>query len=304
MLEFGLILYMQTNEAFEKHDAKARRNFFRFERWNFRIIHGYKLNLDSPQSFSEKIVWKKIFDRNPLMPIVADKFKVRDYVTDRLGKRIAKEILIPLLWCGDNPENIPFEELQDKFVVKANHGSRMNIIVKNNNSIAQSEIIASAKKWLEKDFGYRRNEWCYQPIERKIVIESLLEDANGDIPSDVKLYMFDGKLGMIEIIADRFNSRSVTYYDENLNRVEMSNGGKPNTSNKLPENIKEMIEIAQKLSVDFDHIRVDLYDLNGTVKFGELTNYNASGRVAIKPTAEDFKLGQKWTLNKQYARKI
>ncbi len=300
----GMTEELMTNAAFEAHDAKARANNFRFERWNFRLIHGYRLDLDNPRSFNEKIVWKKIFDRNPLLPVVADKYRVREYLVSKLGKKSAEAILVPLIWAGDDPENIPFADLPADYALKANHGSRMNLIVNADHQPSVESMIQTCNQWLKKDFGVRRNEWCYQPIPRKIVIEEYLQNQSGKIPSDVKLYMFNGKLGLVEIIADRFHNRSATYFDENLERVEMSNGGKPSNANPLPQSIEEMISVAQALSSDFDHIRVDLYDLDGTVKFGELTNYNASGRVAIKPRSEDFRLGEKWSLDRTYARKI
>ncbi len=133
---------------------------YKIEKWRFYKRTGYKLNLKKPRSFNEKIVWKKINDRNPLLPITADKYKVRSYIKKVLGEEKAREILIPLLYVTDKPKTIPFEKLSENFVVKSNHGSGTNIIIKNS-KYNKKEIVKECKKWLKTPHGLEKLEWAY-----------------------------------------------------------------------------------------------------------------------------------------------
>ena len=175
------------------------------EKNRFLKRHGYPLNLDNPKSFNEKIVYKKIFDRNPLIPRTADKYRARQYIRDRVGWE-ADNHLIPLLWVGKNPEDIPFDRLPDEYIIKPNNGSGRYILAERDNgsvkydinyihkegiNLSNKEIIDECKDWFKTIHGAGWYEWAYQEIKPLIVIEKLLKDNKNNIPNDYKFFMFN-----------------------------------------------------------------------------------------------------------------
>ncbi len=270
---------------------------YKIERWYFKKENGYHLNLRNPRSFNEKVVWKKIYDRNPLLPIVADKYKVRNYIKKSLGQRAAENILTPLLYVTDRPESIPFDELPAEYIIKANHGSGLNIIVEKDSSISQKDIIKRSKKMLGVPYGVIGNEWAYQQIERKLVLEKLLKDENGKLPQDYKFHMANRKCIFIQVDFQRHSAdHTRSLFDKDWNYIDASNRYPKGPRIKKPENLDEMIAISNKLSRDFDYVRVDLYSIKNDVYFGELTNYHGGGSDKFTPTSIDFEFGEKWKL--------
>lgn len=275
---------------------------------------GYYPNLKNPQSFNEKILWKKIHDRNPLLPIISDKYKVRGYIKNILGEKNAVKILIPLLYVTDNPETIPFDMFSDEYVIKPNHASRMIILAENiekqkkytllerkktteffDCKTSREDIIRICKKWLSFPYGFHNHEWAYQKIKRKIIVEKLLRDSKGRIPDDYKFNMFDGKCGVIDFCTNRFIDLSYSSYDQNWKLLPVT-WDRQGPIIKKPVLLKEMLLIAEKLSKGFDYIRVDLYALDNQIYFGELTNYPMSGATKFKPVSYDFKMGLLWKI--------
>ncbi len=278
---------------------------YNLEKIRFYKNLGYKLNLKNPKSFNEKIVWKKIYDRNPLLPTTADKYKVRDYFKEMLGKEKAKEILIPLLYVTDKPETIPFEKLPSNFIIKANHGSGTNIVVRNGN-YNKEEIIKTCKRWLKTPYGLEKNEWAYQKIKRKIVIEKLLKDEEGELPKDYKFHVFHGKCEMIQVnqgyFADK-NNRTLTLYTPEWRKISVFWEFKSANSITKPSNLNKMIALAEKLSISFDYVRIDLYSINNRIFFGEFTHYPTSGIPKIDTPSFDFEIGKHWKIIPKYWKK-
>ena len=263
----------------------------------FQKIHGYALNLKDPHSFNEKVVWRKIYDRNPLFPIITDKLKVRDYIREKLGAEQTNELLIPLLFHGSDPETIPFEDLPGQFVIKPNHSSGKIIIVRNKIEIKREEVIAACKRWLANTHGFYDLEWAYQKIKPEIMIEKLLLDEAGKFPMDYKFHVFHGKCKRIAVCSDRFSGgRKVTAFDENWNYSDVVTNDPEGGYIPRPENFSSMLATAEKLGEDFDYIRVDLYTIQGRIYFGELTLYPVSGHYAYSPKEFDFELGAYWKL--------
>ncbi|MCJ7657240.1 MAG: hypothetical protein MUO55_05620, partial [Candidatus Atribacteria bacterium] len=264
---------------------------------------GYKLNLKNPKSYNEKIVWKKINDRNPLLPITADKYKVRSYIKKVLGEEKVKEILIPLLYVTDQPETIPFERLPSAFIVKPNHASGLIIIVENGH-FNKKEIIKTCRRWLKTTYGLEKLEWAYQPIKRKIIIEKLLRDDDGNIPNDFMFYMFHGKCKLVLVDFDRMNNPSGSYFDKKWDFISVK---KPHVLQgpiiQKPKNYEIMLELAEKLAEAFDFVRIDFYNLNGKIYIGELTHYPTSGTTKFEPQSFDFKLGKYWKIKPKYWKK-
>jgi hypothetical protein len=201
--------FQKMNKTYEQMKEKIKNNHFLFivfitmraygfyflnKIFNYKLEKiafykkvGYQLNLKNPKSINEKIIWKKINDRNPLLPITSDKYKVRFYVKKVLGEEKAKEILIPLFYVTNKPKTIPFEGLPLAFIVKPNHATGSKIIVENGN-YNKKMIIKTCRRWLKTPYGLEKLEWAYQPIKRKIIIEKLLRDDDGNIPKDFKFH--------------------------------------------------------------------------------------------------------------------
>jgi len=279
---------------------------------------GYYPNLKNPQSFNEKVLWKKIYDRNPLLPIISDKYKVRDYIRDVLGEKEAEKILVPLLYVTDNPESIPFNSLPEEYVIKPNYASGWYIFaedIKNQRKYtniedgktniltdckeARSEIINICKKWLSTPYGFNQHEWTYQKIKRKIVIEKLLRDSSGKIPDDYKFNIFNNKCRVIDFCCNRFTDLNYISYDQYWNLLPVT-WDKPGIPIEKPKVLGEMLFIAEKLGAGFDFVRVDLYLLDTQIYFSELTNYPMSGGTTFEPVSYDFEMGSLWKITSKY----
>jgi hypothetical protein len=292
-----------------------RLNGYREEKQRFFKALKYEPDIKDPRSFNEKVLWKKFYDRNPLLPIVADKYLVRRYIKDILGEKEAEKILIPLLFVTDKPINIPFKNLPYEYIIKANHSCKQHILVENINGVrkytvvngknnqiifntltAEQKIIDTCNKWLSKPYGYHKLQWAYQPIKRKIVIEKLLRDSNGKIPDDYKFSIINGKCELIQVYYDRFIEINRAWYTPDWTYIDVEGAIKKAPKRKKPDNLKQMVKLAEKLARDFDFIRVDLYLVDRKIYFGELTNYPMAGKTPFRPRKFDFELGSKWEI--------
>jgi len=271
---------------------------YKIEEKRFKKKRGFSLNLNKPLTFSEKVIWKKLYDRNPLLTLTADKYKVRNYIKEVLGKEEAEKILVPLLYVTDNPETIPFDTLPESYIIKANHGCGWNIIVNNNTNIDRKKIISTCKKWLKQWYGLIQNEWAYKDIERKILIEVLLKDENGEIPRDYKFFVFHGVCRKIMVFAGRHSGqdKSIITYDRSWNYLPKSNTEICSQNTEKPKTHKKMIELAERLGKPFDFVRVDLYTIDEKIYFGELTHYPMSGSSLRISPENDMEIGKYWDL--------
>lgn len=274
-------------------------NYF-LEKRKFKSGTGYELDLENPESFNQKLVWKKLNDRNPLLPVVADKYRVRQYIKDTLGKKEAKKILVPLLYVTDNPSSIPFEDLPEEYVIKANHNSGPPIFVEKEKLANKKNIVRECEKQLRTPFSLNKNEWAYKPIERKILVEEFLRGEEGQIPKDYKFFMINGTCEFIEVDLNRFSGHKRSLYDKEWNFLDITYNYPQGPRVEKPKNLRLMLKYARLLSEDFDFIRVDLYEMLGEVYFGELTHSPESGRGKFVPRSFDFKLGNKWDLKPRY----
>jgi len=273
------------------------------EREIFLAIHGYPLDLKNPRSFTEKIVWKKIYDRNPLLPRITDKFLVRDYVREKLGPGKADEILIPLLFYSKDPAAIPFEQLPDQFIIKPNHASGRILIVRDKREIDQDAIIATCRDWLSDTHYFYRHEWAYQKIKPMILVEPLLLGVDGNVPREIKFHVFHGKCKRVVVIVGRYADLKQSNFDENWNYLETETSYPMGPPLPKPVNFQQMLSLAEKLAEDFDYIRVDLFDLDGRIYFSELTSYTNSGDINYNPTEYDFEIGANWKIVSGYWKK-
>ena len=254
---------------------------------------GRKFNIKSPQTFNEKIQWIKIYDSTEIKSRLTDKYFVREWVKEKIGE----SYLIPLLGVWNNFKEINFADLPQSFVLKANHGSGMNIIVKDKSRMDLGGVENRFSLWMSQNFAYIGLELQYLNIERKIIAEEFIENRSGNL-YDYKIFCFNGIPQFIQIIGDREHQKHTAkeaFYDTKWEKQDFTSDIYPQYEEPInrPKKLPEMLSIASKLSQGFAHVRVDLYELdNGDIKFGEMTFTPASGFVQWKPYSTDKKLGK------------
>ena len=264
----------------------------------YRIKLGRKLNLKNPQRFTEKLQWYKLNYHNPLMRKCVDKYTVRKYV-ERKG---LKNILVPLIKKYDSIEAINWDELPDKFVMKTtNGGGGLNVIVCNDKS--QMDIEEVEKKLESSDRIFKKNsggrEWAYYGLKRRIIVEKFLINKQNPEAGidDYKFFCYGGVPKYIVVDVDRYIGHKRNFYDTEWNNLHIgSDCPKADRDIPKPENLDRMLRTAAILSEDFPFVRVDLYNINGKIYFGELTFYPWSGYVQYTPDSFDFILGNKFIL--------
>jgi hypothetical protein len=259
----------------------------------FRRVHRFWPNFSSPVRFSEKVWSRFLHNRDPIFTLISDKLAVRDYVNQRIGA----QYLVPLVWKGNNFDNIMFDELPLKFVIKTNHGCGYNILVKDKNTLDIKQVKIQLNKWLNENFcsdKYLGTEWGYRNIDPTIMIESFIEE-NGKAPVDYKFYCFSGRVEMVTLHFDRFEEHKTRTFDRNFNPHEFRYDF-PQWIGECtrPKNFDTLVHLAESLAAEFDFIRVDLYSSENKIYFSELTPYPGGVGTKFLPIKQDFLLGEKW----------
>jgi hypothetical protein len=253
---------------------------------------GYRPDLRNPRTFNEKIGWRILNDRNPLLALTTDKIGVREYVADKVGP----DILVPLIGVYDRVADIPWDALPNRFVLKASHGCAMNLLVHDKSAVDRDAIIRTAAKWLTQNYYDSSRQWAYRRIPPRLLVEELLIDDEGRIPDDFKFYVFDGRTALLRVHIDRFGEHRVNYYDSELHLLDVTQVVGPDPGYRLAPEVPGMMRVAERLAEDFDHARIDLYLVGGRVRFGEITHYDGAGQVPFVPRAYDVVLGDNWRL--------
>ena len=247
-------------------------------------------NLENPKTLMEKIQWLKIYDSSFLKTYCADKISIHNYCEDKLGM----DICIPILEVYDNPNKIEWNKLPSKFVIKCNHGSAFNIIVKDKNKLNIKNTIDKLNKWLKIDYSTRFYELHYHNIPHKILIEEYKENLGSLDLMDYKFYCFNGEPKFCQVITDRHTNEKISHYDLNWNYSKIYDEYPYNSIPNIqkPKNLELMIEYAKKLSNDFKFVRVDFYEINDTVYLGELTFTPGAGYIKYRNSNIDLTLGE------------
>lgn len=266
----------------------------------YRIKTGRKLNLRNPQRYNEKLQWYKLYYRDPLMTKCTDKYKVREYIKSK-G---LENILVPLYGAYDAAQEIDFSKLPNKFVLKTNNGggSSTNIICKDKDSLNIKETRETINTWLSDRTTKAGREWSYYNIEPKVICEKFLEDNSVHGLIDYKFYCFDGKPYYVKVAIDTVSEADPKngIFNLEFEQLPYCRREVEKITEKIdkPKNFDLMCEIAGKLSEDFPHARVDLYNLDGKIYFGEITFYDTSGYQIFEPDDFDFILGDLFKLDK------
>lgn len=250
-------------------------------------------DLRRPRTLNEKINWRKLHQRDPRFTQFADKAAVKKEVARLVGG----EHVIPTLWTGEMPENIPFHDIDPPYVIKTTHGCGGNIFVRRREDVDKKMIVAALERQLKRPHGRQKREWGYYDIPRKIIIEPMIEIPGGKAPEDYKFFVYHGRAHFIQVDADRHENHQRTFYDRDWNLLPLTTSrarmGRPLPK---PPRFDEMIELAELIGAAFDFVRVDLYCTVHMVFFGEATFYPSGGYSKRSPEIWDLKFGEPWNL--------
>ncbi len=266
----------------------------------FAQTFGTPLDWAQPRTLNEKLNWMKLHVRDPRQKIAADKYAVRELVAAKAGEKY----LIPLIRTYARAEEIRFADLPAAFVLKVNHGSGQNWIVRDQSREDERKVVRQFREWLAASHYATSREWPYKGMKPLIVAEQLLLDENGRIPSDYKLHCFGGKVATIQVDLDRETAHRRNFYDLDWNLqpfiwTEWA-GDRPAWPNgpavPRPAALPEMVRLAETLAADFPYARIDLFCCGGTVYFGEITFYHGGGFERFDPPEFDRVFGEKLAL--------
>lgn len=254
----------------------------------YRYTTGRVLDWKNLTRYTEKIQWLKLYDHDDLYTLMADKYLVKGYVSSKIGE----QYVIPLISVYSNPRSIDFDTLPNSFVLKCNHDGGV-IIVRDKSSADYNEIREELKKHLKRKFYYNGREWPYKNIKPCIICEEYLEDSSGEL-NDYKVMCFNGKAKLIQAHKGRFREHTQDYYDANWQKLQLCQLDTPNSKEVLdkPLFFDEMIRLSEHLAKGIRHVRVDWYDYNGRLLFGEFTFYDSAGFVDFYPDEWNDRVGE------------
>lgn len=269
-------------------------------RWNIKM--NYPLNLHVPKTFNEKLQWIKLYDHNPLYTLLVDKYNVKKYVSDLIGQ----DHVIPIIGQWSRVDDIDWELLPNQFVIKCSHDSGGLIICKNKATLDIKQAKKTLKKCMKINYFRKSREWPYKNVKPVIFAEAYKEDEFGEL-RDYKWFCFNGVPKVLFVASDRQKKGEETkfdFFDTSFNHLPITNGH-PNSSEIIskPKGFDTMKELASKLSQNIPEVRVDFYDINGNIYFGEFTFFHWGGMMPFKPKEWDEIFGNWINLptNSQYS---
>ena len=251
---------------------------------------GREPDLDNPSRFSEKMQWLKLHHRDPLQTRLADKYAVRKWLSDRGYGHLLNDLLAVV----DDAADVDFDVLPDRFVLKAAHASGWNLICRDKSRLNRASVRRLVSEWLRQGIFWNGREWPYRDMPRRVVIEAYLEDSSGGL-RDYKFYCFGGEPAFVQANAGRGTSEHAQNFyslDWSLLPFGKDIAPRPEIVIAAPRSLRQMIDIARDLAKGFPYVRVDLYDVDGRIVFGEMTFFPASGMPDFVPDDADFACGE------------
>ena len=257
----------------------------------YKFWMGKELNLNDPKTYTEKIQWLKLYDRKPIYTTMVDKCEAKKYVAERIGE----QYIIPTLGVWDKFEDIDFNSLPNQFVLKCTHDSGGLVIVRDKSTFNESRARKKINKCLKTEYFYHGREWPYKNVKPRIIAETFMEDEETAELRDYKFFAFNGEAKALFVATERQKAGTEVkfdFFDMDYNHLPIRNGH-PNADMvpQKPKCFEEMRELAGKLSEGIPQVRVDFYEVNGKVYFGELTFAHFGGMVPFKPNEWDKTFG-------------
>lgn len=285
----GLFYYLLLLNN-KKHSKYSKIKMKKYISKEYRNVFKKDINWDNPVTYNEKLNVSKLLNYNAKKTLLTDKYLVRDWVKSTIGE----EYLIPLLGVYDKIDDINFEKLPNKFVLKCNHDSGSVTICENKENIKLKDLRRKYKFYMKRNFAYNGFEMHYKYIKPKIIVEKYM----GRSIIDYKFLCFDGNPYFCRVDIDRFGNHMRNIYDMNWNLQKFNKGFYKNKTNvEKPKNFDDMVKIAKKLSKGIDQVRVDLYSIDNRIYFGEMTFTNGNGTEKFYPDEYDKIIGELWNLS-------
>lgn len=256
----------------------------------YKLNTGKKINLKDPHTYNEKLQWLKIYDRNPLYTVMVDKYAVKDYVANIIGDKH----IIPLLGVWDKFDEIDFDLLPDRFVLKTTHDSGGIVICKNKKEFDIEKAREEIKKHLNKKMYYLTREWPYKKVPPRIIAERYIVDESGYELKDYKVFVFNGIPKLIQVDYGRYKNHKRNVYTTDWEYLDVRIKYINDYCCKItkPNKLEEMLSISSILAKNIPHVRVDFYVVKDDIYFGELTFYHGSGLEDISPESFAYKMGE------------
>ena len=257
----------------------------------FRCKMGYWMNFDNPKTFSEKLQWLKLYNRNPLYTTLVDKYAVKKWVADKIGE----DHVIPMLGVWDNANEIDFESLPDQFVLKTTNGGGGDVVIcKDKSKFDRKKAVAHLNKSLKNNIYNNYREWPYKNVRPRIIAEKYMEDESGEL-RDYKVFCFNGTPKIFLLYKDRYDDKKMTidFFDEQRHWLNLTHPEFDRSTEKpaLPDCFERIFSLAKILSQSIPFVRCDFYIVNGSIYFGEMTFYPTSGFALYKPFSWEEKMG-------------
>jgi len=297
---FYLSLWAYKIYRFIRYDRLSDESYLKMI---FPLAQGYPLNLENPKSLNEKIQWLKIHDRREISKQLADKYEVRAYIEKHFGVNY----LIPLLLETKDvnlikPENLPDEP----FIIKVNHDSGHFQIVRNKKEVDWQKLRTELAWWMSFDFYYHDREWQYKNMQPRIIVEKLLLNKNGRIPNDYKLHCINGKVAFVYVSVDREGENKRNIYNRNwiplgftfAHKFKQKIGNLRGKEIDPPFSYGQMVVFAERIAQLYTYIRVDFYDVDGKLYFGEITHHHGGGFDQFRPVEWDYYFGEQLDLKR------
>lgn len=289
LLKNSLVKDLTNKKRYLVSSYNYRHNLKQTLERKFTERCGYRPDIDHPTTYNEKLQYLKLYWHDPLAEKCADKAEVRDYVKE-CGH---EDLLVPVIDVYNSTDDIDFEALPDKFILKGTHGSGMCIICREKRTFDENAAVQKMRHWLRTNYAYSSGEWVYAKMQRRIICEQLLEDDNGCLPCDYKIYCFSGVPKCVMVASGRQEGKLCMDFftpDWDLMKFKRHN---PNSDvpPEKPKALGEMLEIAKKLSKPFPHARIDLYYISGKIYFSEITFFPATGMQPFEPFEYDKLFG-------------
>lgn len=295
MYEIGYSRLYEINKELLDDEINALPDYD-FIKARFRMRMGEELDLEYPKTFNEKLNWIKLYDRNPLYTIMVDKFAVKQYVSQRIGD----DYIVPTIGVWDSIDEVPFDDLPEKYVLKCTHDSGSIVICKDKKVFDKEKAKSKLEEALKINYFFADREWPYKNVSRRIICEEFIE-SDSPMLEVFKVFNFNGEPYLIQVIQnDKTENETIDYFDIDWNLLELRQNF-PNSLNHIrrPKVLNELLELARKLSVGIPFVRTDFYITRDRLYFSEFTFFSDSGCERFFPSTWDRKLGDMLKLSRE-----